>query len=102
MDIRVVYCNRSLSIGAFLAFKVVFTPLEYIPTIPPLSSYVINIRFIIFKRREGPQHISSAFLTAQGRLIHRYHPLSLDIYVTEKGSSKKAVVAMSQKREVTG
>ena len=32
-----------VSIGAFLAFKVVFTPLEYITSIPTLSSYIINI-----------------------------------------------------------
>ena len=55
-----------VSIGAFLAFKVIFTPLEYILTIPPLSSYVINICFVLFKQREGPQHISSAFLAVQG------------------------------------
>ena len=33
----------AVSIGAFVAFKVVFSPLEYIPSIPPLSSYIINI-----------------------------------------------------------
>ena len=54
-----------VSIGANLTFKVIFTPLEYVPTIPPLFSYVINICFVLFKQREGPQHISSAFLTAQ-------------------------------------
>ena len=46
---------RVVSIGAILTFKVVFTPLEYIPTIPPLSSYFINICFVLFKQREGPQ-----------------------------------------------
>ena len=29
--------------GAFLTFDFVFASLEYIPTLPPLSSYVINI-----------------------------------------------------------
>ena len=32
-----------VSTGVNHTFKVVFTPLEYVPTIPPLSSYVINI-----------------------------------------------------------
>ena len=36
-------CTKEVSIGAFLNFYLVFAPLEYIPTIPPLSSYVINI-----------------------------------------------------------
>ena len=61
-----------VSIGVILTFKVIFTPLEYVPTIPLLSSHVINICSVLFKRRECPEHISSAFLTAQGRLIHRY------------------------------
>ena len=30
-------------IGVIIASKVIFTPLECIPTIPPLSSYVINV-----------------------------------------------------------
>ena len=34
--------NSSLH-GCYSYFKVVFTPLKYVPTIPPLSSYVINI-----------------------------------------------------------
>ena len=29
-----------VSIGAIFTFKVIFTPLEYIPSKPPLSSYV--------------------------------------------------------------
>ena len=37
-----------VSIGGFAAFKVIFTPLEYVLTIPPLSSYVINICFVLF------------------------------------------------------
>ena len=32
-----------VSIGVIIASKVIFTPLECIPTIPPLSSYVINV-----------------------------------------------------------
>ena len=32
-----------VSIGAFLTVYVVFAPLEYIPTIPSLLSYVINV-----------------------------------------------------------
>ena len=37
-------CHKLLvvSIGVNHTFKVVFTPLEYIPNIPPLSHYVIN------------------------------------------------------------
>ena len=42
---------KVVSIGAFLAFNVVFSPLECIPTIPPLSSYVINV---CFKGRKKP------------------------------------------------
>ena len=41
-----------VSIGAFLTFYVVFAPLEYIPTIPPLSSFVINI-FCTFQMERG-------------------------------------------------
>ena len=62
-----------VSIGVNLTFEVVFTPLEYVPTIPPLSTYVINI---CFKRKEGPQHISSAFLTVQGRYLFSKYKLS--------------------------
>ena len=61
-----------VSISHFPAFYVVLVPLGYIPSIPLHSSYVIDIRFILFKKWEGPQHISSAFLTTQGRLNHRY------------------------------
>ena len=39
--------------------------------ISALSSCVINTCFVLFKRKEGPQQINSAFLTAQGKLIHR-------------------------------
>ena len=39
-----------VSIGANPTFKVIFTPLEYIPTIPPLSSYVINICLYLTRR----------------------------------------------------
>ena len=38
-----------VSIGAFLAFKFIFTPPEYIQNIPPLSSYIINICLVLFK-----------------------------------------------------
>ena len=40
---------KVVSIGAILTFKVIFTPLEYVLIIPPLSSYVINICFVLFK-----------------------------------------------------
>ena len=40
--------TQVVSIGAILTFKVNFTPLEYIPTMPPLSPYVSNI---YYKRR---------------------------------------------------
>ena len=56
----------------FPAFYVVFVPLEYIPTIPPHSTYIIVICFLLFKKREGLQQISAAFLSVQGRLDHRY------------------------------
>ena len=44
---RWAQANRVVSIGAVLSFKVIFTPLEYIPTIPPLSFNLINILFSI-------------------------------------------------------
>ena len=50
-----------ISIGVIPTFKVIFTPLEYV-----LSSYVINICFVLFKQREGLQQVSSTFLTVQG------------------------------------
>ena len=36
-----------VSIGANPTFKVIFTPMEYNPMIPPLLSYVINICFVL-------------------------------------------------------
>ena len=41
-----------VSIDAFLTFKVIFTLMEYVPIIPPLSHYVIDICFVLFKRKE--------------------------------------------------
>ena len=38
-----------VSIGVIPTFKVIFTPLEYIPTIPPLSFYVIDICLYLAK-----------------------------------------------------
>ena len=38
-----------VSSGHSCAFYVVFVPLEYVPTIPPHSSNVIDICFILFK-----------------------------------------------------
>ena len=68
-----------VSIGAFLAFYVIFAPLEYIPSITKRlhffgSSFILRHQylFVLFKWREGLQSINSAFLTAQGRLIYRY------------------------------
>ena len=43
------FTHKVVSIGAFVAFNVVFTPLDYIPSIPPLSSYVINIYLVMGK-----------------------------------------------------
>ena len=48
---QVPWVGCSYEYGAFLTFYVIFAPLEYIPTIPPLSSYVINI---YFKRERKP------------------------------------------------
>ena len=42
-----------VSIGAILTFKVIFTPLEYVPTIPPLSSYVINVLYFSNNKSVG-------------------------------------------------
>ena len=52
-------------IGNISAFYVILVPLEYVPTIPSHSAYIIDICFVLCKTREGPQHISSTFLTAQ-------------------------------------
>ena len=41
-------------IGLFLAFYVVFVPLEYIPAIPTNASCVINICFILFTQKRVP------------------------------------------------
>ena len=45
-----------VSIGVILTFKVIFTPLENIPTIPPLSTYIINICLVLLKRKERLQY----------------------------------------------
>ena len=45
--------ERKERIGITLTFKVIFTPLENIPTKPPLSTYVINICFVLFKRKSS-------------------------------------------------
>ena len=39
-----------VSIGTNPTFKVKLTPIEYIPSIPPLSSYIINICLYLAKR----------------------------------------------------
>ena len=70
-----------VSIGHFPAFYVVFVPLVYIPTILPHSSYVIDICFVLFKKKEGPQHISSAFLTVQGRLNQQRLTYKTSLYL---------------------
>ena len=63
-----------VSIGRFLAFYVRFVPLEYMPTKPPRSFYTINIYFILFKMREGPQHLSSIFLNSEYTPVeHKRH-----------------------------
>ena len=43
--------------GRFCAFCLGFPPLEYILSIPPHSSYVIGMCFILFKKCEGLQQI---------------------------------------------
>ena len=42
-----------VSIGVNPTFKVIFTPLEYVPIIPPLSSYVINICLYLAKTQKN-------------------------------------------------
>ena len=67
-----------VSIGVNHTFKVHWsmfglwqkTPLFWFG-ISAFSSCVINTCFVLFKRKEWPQQINSAFLNAQGRLIHR-------------------------------
>ena len=41
--------NTVVSIGIIPTFKVIFTPREYVPTKPPLSSYAINICLYLAK-----------------------------------------------------
>ena len=43
---------RVVSIGHFPAFYVVLVPLEYVSNIPPHSSYVTDICFVLFKKKE--------------------------------------------------
>ena len=43
------YSDVVVTIGVNPTFKVIFTPLEYVPIIPPLSSYVINICLYLAK-----------------------------------------------------
>ena len=50
-----------VSIGHFPALYVVLVPLEYVPTMPHHSSYIIDICFVLFKRKGdrntlAPQH----------------------------------------------
>ena len=42
-----------VSIGRFPAFYVVLVPLQYVPTIPLLSTYVIDNCFILFKKERA-------------------------------------------------
>ena len=42
--------KKVVYIGRFAAFYVVLVPLEYIPSIPTHSSYVIDICFVPFKK----------------------------------------------------
>ena len=72
---------------SFSCFYVILVPLEYVPSIPPHSSYVIDIFFVLFKKKEGMQQISSAFLNAQSRLNHRY---LLFIWISLTYSNKPA------------
>ena len=40
--------NMRANIGHIPAFYVILVPLEYIPTIPPHSTYIIVICFVLF------------------------------------------------------
>ena len=62
-----------VSIGVILTFKVIFTPLENGEFSNNTSPFHLRHQYLIvlFKQKEGRQQISYAFLTAQGRLIHR-------------------------------
>ena len=56
------FTSMVVSIDVILNLKVVFIPLEYVPTKPPpLSSYVINICFVLFKLKECPQQLNLYF-----------------------------------------
>ena len=48
---------------------------------PPLK---VGTSKQVVKWREGPQGVSSAFLTAQSRLIHRYAGNSRNLYLYSK------------------
>ena len=67
-----VWVLSVVSIGLILTFKVIFTPLEYIPTTLPLSSYVINICFVLsneerFKSKNNTNGDYSVFCSKRGR-----------------------------------
>ena len=70
--------SEVVSFGVNHTFKVIFTPLEHVTTMAKRPHF-FGSRFLLFILRhqylflyfflqeEGPQHINSAFLTAQGR-----------------------------------
>ena len=47
--------------GHFCAFCFVFVPLEYVPNVPPHSTYVIVSSFILFNGYEGPHNNVATF-----------------------------------------
>ena len=59
-EVTALVRERVVYIGAFLTFYVVFAPLEYISTIPPLSSYIINMKKTVFSGYKTPDQRFSA------------------------------------------
>ena len=78
-----------VSIGVNSTFKVIFTPMEYIPTMSkrlhffgPRFHYVINICLYFLRKKKGLQQINSAFP------LHRAG-LSIDVYWYKDDVKKK-------------
>ena len=77
--------TKVVSIGHSHTFYVVFVPLEYVPTIPPHSSCVINICFILFKKKEGTEQQKKEISAPSFKIF--FADGQLLIYVADAASS---------------
>ena len=61
-DLEWLFYPKVVSLVLFSHFCLVFVPLEYIPTIPPLCTYVINISFVLSR-------VTRVLLSHSARLV---------------------------------